>query len=104
MLKKSKSILDDVWKVILEQLKGQAIELVLVKLIGTTVGFKAWLIKFVLENFIDEIGEPVVKAGIVEVKYYFDKKDGTKVSIKIEKARNSGDQDSYDSAVDDLYD
>lgn len=101
--KSKKSILNTVWESVLEQLRGRAVKLALIKLIGTTVGFKAWLIKFVLENLIDEVGIPVVNAGVVEVKYYFDKKDGTKVAIKIEKARSGDDQGDYDDAVDDLY-
>jgi len=90
-------------EIVLDILKGQAVKLALIKLIGTTVGFKAWLVRFVLENFIEEIGEPVVRAGIVEIKYYFNKKNGEKVAIKIEKARSGDDQDAYDDAVDDLY-
>ena len=97
---------DNIWATVVAYLKGRAVKLALKKILGSAVagGFKAWLIKFAVEELVDEVGIPVVNAGIVEVKFYFDKKNGEKVSIKIEKARESGSDEDYDNAVDELYD
>lgn len=91
---------------ILEFLKGQVVKLALKKILGSAVmgGFKTWLITFVVENLWDEIAEPLIKAGLVEIKYIKDNIDGKITAKKIDEARRSGDQDSYDDAVDELYD
>ena len=86
-------------------LKGQVFKLALKKILGSAAmgGFKAWIIRFILENLWDEIVEPLMNAALVEIKYIKDKVDGKITAKKIEQARLSGDQDSYDSAVDELY-
>ena len=91
---------------ILEFLKGRVVKLALKKILGSSLmgGFKAWLITFVVENLWDEIAEPLINAGLVEIKYIKDNIDGKITAKKIDKARRSGDQDSYDAAVDELYD
>lgn len=104
--KTEKSILKSVWEFILEQLKGQAVKLALKKILGSAAagGFKAWLVKFVVENLWDEFVEPLMNAALVEVKYIKDKIDGKITADKIEKARRSGDASSYNDAVDSAFD
>ena len=62
-------------------------------------GFKAWLIKFAIEEAYDEIGEPIIKAGLVELGYVLDKREGKALVKKLNEATNAND---YDSAVDDI--
>ena len=104
--KNEKSILKSVWEFILEQLKGQAVKLALKKVLGSAyaVGFKAWLVKFVVENLWDEFVEPLMNAALIEVKYIKDKIDGKITAEKIEKARRSGDASAYNDAVDSAID
>lgn len=96
---------NDIWNVILEHLKGRVFKLALKKILGSAYagGFKAWLVQFLIENLWDEIVNPLLNAGLVEIKYIKDKVEGRITADKIDKARKSGDQTNYDIAVDDVY-
>lgn len=93
-------------KVLIEHLKGRAFKLALKKILGSSAagGFKAWLVKFILENLWEELAEPLIKAGLIEIRYIADKIDGNITAKKIEKARRSGDVEDYNRAVDSAFD
>ena len=62
-------------------------------------GFKAWLVGVLAEEFFDEVAVPLIKAGMVEVGYQYDRIDGKGMLKKLKDADN--DQE-YDDAVDDI--
>lgn len=91
-------------KVVFEQLKGAGVKLALKKLLGTAAmgGVKAWVIKFIAEDLIDEIGIPVAnwilqKSG--QIVYKFEGKIFVK---RIDDARENNDSEAYDDVIDDV--
>ena len=66
-------------------------------------GFKVWIAKFIIEEIFEEIVEPIAKASITEAVYQYDVVDGKLIFTKIEKAKEDGNEEDYDDAVDDLY-
>jgi hypothetical protein len=102
---KKKALLATVKNFVIEQLKGAAVKAALKAFLGTAagVGFKAWLIKFVVTELYEEIGEPLIKAAFVQMGYYYDRTKG-KITIKrIQEARESNNGQAYNTAVDDIF-
>ena len=87
--------------VLMDQLRGQAIKLALKKFLGTAVGggFKAWLIKLIITEFMDEIGEPLLRAGLNRIGYAYDRVKG---KVLIKKLSEATDETDYDSTIDDI--
>jgi hypothetical protein len=105
-LKNKKEILSSLKAMLIEQLKGAAVKAALKAFLGTAAGtgIKVWIIKFAVENLYDEVGEPIIKAGLVQAGYYYHKLDGKIIIRKIKKAREENDGQAYDSSVDDVFD
>ncbi len=84
-----------------EQFKGAFIKAALKAILGTAAagGFKGWLVKFIATELYEEVGEPVVKAVLVEAGYRIDKFNG---KLEVKKLREATDADSHDTAVDDI--
>lgn len=98
------SLWETVLTVIVDQLKGRLFKAALKKLLGTSVGLKAWLVQFAITNLWEEFVEPLIKAGLVEIKYIGHKIEGRLTVEKIEKARKSGNAEEYNTAVDSAFD
>lgn len=92
-------------KAVIEQLKGAGVKLALKKILGTAAmgGFKAWLIKYIVTELFEEIGEPLIKAAFVKLGYYYDRIEGKIIVKKIQDAREDNDADAYDNATDDVF-
>lgn len=92
-------------ELLISQLKGAAFKATLKKFLGTAAGggLKAWVIKKILTEFSDEIGEPVVRGMLTNVGYIYDKIDGHVVIKRMRKAEQENNSGGYDSAVDDIY-
>ena len=90
---------------LIEQLKGAAVKAALKKLLGSAVmgGPKAWVIKYVVTELFEEIGEPLIKAAFVKMGYLYDRVEGKIIVKKIQDAREDNDADAYDSATDDIF-
>jgi len=90
---------------IVEQLKGAAFKAALLKFFGTTAGLgvKGWIVKQILENFSDDLGEPIVRGMLTQGGYYYDKINGKMDIREMREAEQAGDSDGYDDAVDDIY-
>lgn len=87
---------------IIEQLKGAAIKAALVHLVKTSVGFRAWIVKFLVEELFEEVIEPAIKMSFRKMKYEYDRKEGEILVKKIQEARENENQTDYDSSIDDL--
>lgn len=65
-------------------------------------GFYGWVAKYILENYYDEVGEPIIEAGLRKVGYVYHKVEGKILIKKLVKAQGEGNEDSYDDIVDDI--
>lgn len=92
-------------KILIEQLKGAAVKAALKKLLGSAVigGPKAWIIKYIVTELFEEIGEPLIKAAFIKMGYYYDRVEGKIIVKKIHDAREDNDADAYDNATDDVF-
>jgi hypothetical protein len=79
-----KKFLNNLKPYLIDFLKGQAVKLALKKLLGSAVagGFKAWLIKYIVTELYEELGEPLLRFGLNKLGYYIDKQDGRKNNKK----------------------
>ena len=66
-------------------------------------GFKGWLIKFIVTELYEEIGEPVIKYALNEVGYQYDRVKGKVIVNRIEKAKDENNEEAYNSAVDSSF-
>lgn len=88
---------------LIAHLKGAAIKAALVHLIKTSVGIKAWIVKFLIEELFEEIVEPLTKLALRKVKYEYRKHEGEVIIEKIKEARENKNEDDYNSHVDDIF-
>jgi hypothetical protein len=91
-------------KILINFLKGEAIKLALKNILGSAVmgGPKAWLIKFIVTELFEELGEPIIKAALNKIGYYYDKIDGNINIGKIKEARARDDKKAYNEATDNI--
>lgn len=89
---------------LIEHLKGKAVALALKTFLksGAGVGVKAWLIKFVTTELIEEVGIPVINAIQVEIVYQYDVQTGKVLAKRINQAREDGDAQTYNDTSDDI--
>lgn len=102
----NKKFKQDLKNLLLSQLEGVAVKAAVKAILGTAagVGFKAWLVKFVVTELYEEAAEPAVKAAIVEGGFQIRKYQGGIVLRKIKKAQEEGNAEEYDRGVDDILD
>lgn len=85
-------------------LKGAAVKYALKKLLGSAVmgGFRAWLVKFIVEELFEYVAEPIIKLAVRKSLLVYDKGIG-KIRIKrIEKAKEEGDESGYIDNISDV--
>ena len=100
-----KSVWPEIQAQILEQLKGAAVKAALKAFLGTGagVGFKAWLIKFVVVELQEEVAEPIVKAFFTKIGYiYYKDVEGNIFIERLNKAKEDNNEDAYNDTVDDI--
>lgn len=108
MRKTFEKIVTVVWptlkSVLIEQLKGKAVKVALKAFLksGAGAGIKAWLIKFVVEELIEEVGIPIINALQVETLYSYDRMTGKVMAKKLNRSREDGDAQNYNDAADDI--
>jgi hypothetical protein len=108
MRKAFEKFITNVWpsvkSFLIEQLRGKAVKIALKAFLksGAAVGFKAWLIKFVVEELIEEVGIPIINALQVETLYTYDRLTGKVMAKKLNQARRDGDAQEYDNSADDI--
>lgn len=86
---------------ILSVLKTKAVELALSKIVGATVGFKAWLVKFVIKYAFDQLAEPVIELALRKGQLVIDKTNGKIIYLKVKKAKQDGNKDDYLDSIGD---
>lgn len=86
-------------------LKGKVIDLALKTILGSVMagGFRGWLVKQIATHYYDEIAEPLIHYVFNEAGYQADVVEGKLIVKKLDEARGEGDEDSYDSATDDVF-
>lgn len=103
-MSKRKEILSRLWSIIIDQLKGKLIKLALKKFLGSgaAVGFKAWIITFIISNLYDELAVPfflyLKRKGLL----LYDKRQGQILIKELKDAKASNDENRYNDVVDKL--
>ena len=87
---------------LLAQIRGAALKAALLNLVksGPMLGFRKWVIKVIVENFFDEIADPIIKASFINMGYIYNRIEG---KILIKKVQNANNQLDYDSAIDNIF-
>ncbi|GEM_PF-4613603 len=82
-------------------LKSQVVTQAIKKILGTklAVGFKGWLIKYIIENLFDEVAKPMIEAIIRKGELIYDNKKG---EIQIKRLKNAKDVDDYNTIIGDI--
>ena len=88
--------------ILIHLLRGRIIKLALKKILGSAAmgGFQAWLVKYIVTELYDELGEPILKAGVNYVGYRYDKYKGKVHITRLEKARDENDENNYNRTID----
>lgn len=85
---------------LINALEKEIVKQALIKLVGSTVGFKAWLVKFVVEEIvIDEVLVPAIEYGERKLTLIYDKAQGRYVYKKLEEAADNIDVDEWRAAA-----
>ncbi len=97
---KKVNLLTSLTPVLINILEKEIIKQALIKLVGSTVGFKAWLVKFAIEEIIiDEVVVPGVEYAERKLILFYDKKKGQYAYKELEEAANQGDIDRWRAAA-----
>ena len=90
--------------IIVDYLKSAAIKAALLKFLGSTVagGWKAWLVKFIVTELFEEVAEPIIRLGLRKMGYVYNRIEGEIELKKLERAKEEGDEQSYNDVIDDL--
>lgn len=103
---KLRTILLSLWAAVspslISQLKEYLVKKFVYTLLKTNVGFQAWLVALIAKEFIDEVGEPIIKAVWVEAGYVYYVTDGGILITKLKTAKDENDEAGYNSTVDDI--
>lgn len=109
-MKQFKKFFAKIWPqlqtLIIEQLKGAMVKAAIKAFLktGAGAGFKAWLVKFVVTEFAEEVAEPIVKAFFTAIGYHFHRDVEGNILIKrLKEAREDSNANDYNSTVDDIF-
>jgi len=91
-------------KYLIDFLKGSAVKFALRKILGSAVmgGFKAWLVKFIVTELFEQVAEPLILLSMRKGLLFYDKTRGKIRIKKIQQAKEEGDENTYDSNIDDV--
>ena len=94
------------WRVLFDTLlsifKTALFKRIIVRLIGVSVGFKAWVVSLVLEYAWDTIVEPMIEEGIRLGNFEIDVIRGKKRVRMMKKAKDENDKDKWIDAISDI--
>ena len=76
-------------------------EKLLISLIVKSAGFKAWLIKVLISQALDRVVIPLFNLAVREGKLAVRVRRGRIAIVELEKAKEEGDEDLYNSLIDD---
>jgi hypothetical protein len=90
---------------IIKYLKGESVKLAFKTLFKSAAfgGIRLWLVKTIVNEFYDEIGEPIIKAAFVQAGYEYNKIEGNILVKRLEEAKHENNQTAYDNATDDIF-
>ena len=89
-------------QLIVKLLEDKAIKYALKKLLIKS-GIKKWLVSYIIKEFFEEIGEPLIKVSLIELGYIKNKLQGKITAEKIARARKYQNADDYHNAVNDIF-
>lgn len=92
-------------QILITQLKGAALKAALSYFIKSPVllGFRQWLIKYILEEFFNEIGEPLARGYFYRLGYAYSRIEGKIYVKKLTEAKEENNQSKYDTVTDVIF-
>lgn len=108
-MKQVKKFLSNIWPtlkpLIIEQLKGAVVKTALRTFLktGAGIGFKAWLIKFLVEELFEDFVEPLIVAAFIFMGFTYHRQEGNIIVKKIDKAVQENNAQDYNDATDDVF-
>ena len=92
-------------RVLLVLLEQTLVRAMLLKFLGSAAagGFKAWLIKKVVDELWDGWGQPIILYAIRKSKRMYNEKKGEYHYVRLSKIRKNADWDAYKSGLDDIF-
>lgn len=87
---------------LLNLLESRLVKMILKRLL-ISGGIKTWLIKFLASEVFEEIVEPLVAELEEQGHLFYDRTKGKIRAKKIRDARQSGNEQDYNSSIDDVF-
>ncbi|MBE9542514.1 MAG: hypothetical protein IMF01_09365 [Proteobacteria bacterium] len=86
-------------------LKGSAVKFAIKKILGNALagGLRGWLIKFITTELFEILAEPIINQVFRKTHYQYNRIDGKIIIKRKKKAEESGNDQDYDDAIDDLF-
>jgi HKD family nuclease len=99
-----KLILEFLKKYTVNLLKRKAVKAVLKKVLGTAAGggFLGFIITYVVEEFFEEVAEPIIKLAFRKMGYLYERKQGKILVKKLNEAIDQGDENESDQILDNV--
>jgi len=79
----------------IEFLKSRIVTTALLKILGKTAGFRAWIITFILEKAFKMIAEPTINTAIRKGLLVYDKTRGKILLKRVMEAKEEGNEEGY---------
>lgn len=76
-------------------LKNKVVQTALLKILGKTTGFRAWVISFILEKAFKMIAEPIINTAIRKGLLVYDKTRGKILLKRVMEAKEEGNEEGY---------
>lgn len=92
-------------RVLLVLLEQTLVRAMLLKFLGSAAagGFKAWLIKKVVDELWDGWGQPIILYAIRKSKRIYNENKGENLYVRLSKVRKNENLDDYKSTLDDIF-
>ena len=84
--------------ILIDFLRKEAVKQALINLVksGALLGFRTWLVKFIVINLFDEVAKPIIDLSFRKVGYLVEVKNG---EYLLKKIQNSADVNDWSNSV-----
>ena len=84
--------------ILIDFLRKEAVKQALINLVksGAFLGFRTWLVKFIVINLFDEVAKPIIDLSFRKVGYLVEVKNG---EYLLKKIQNSADVNDWSNSV-----
>ena len=87
--------------ILIDFLRKEAVKQALINLVksGAFLGFRTWLVKFIVINLFDEVAKPIIDLSFRKVGYLVEVKNG---EYLLKKIQNSSDVNDWSNSVNNV--